>query len=291
MLVTHALLLVAELRRCGVDPAKPEEEALHDAIHRLVSRKPGLASRGQMHRRLYTAANFAWRTVLPALAAPVQRRALPPSPTPPVPRLPPSDRVLTADEIQGLLRTADERLWPQCACFLQLLFTTGLRISAARDVRWCQVAPAPGAAVSRVVVVREKGAVLRPVLLCEEVRRRIEALAAAAVEAGSWCASGHVLARPPHRAAVSVRQMRNWFYQACEAAGLRGAHIHPHIARHTVAHHLFDAGNSVALIAKFLGHRSLETTDRHYLRLSFEEVLQRLRWPVSPGRSIPGGSP
>lgn len=40
------------------------------------------------------------------------------------------------------------------------------------------------------------------------------------------------------------------------------------------AHH-----NPVVLIAKFLGHRSVHTTNRHYLRLSFAEVLARVKLP------------
>ena len=61
---------------------------------------------------------------------------------------------------------------------------------------------------------------------------------------------------------------------------MTGDHCHPHAARHCVAHMLFAEGNPVALIAKFLGHRSISTTDRYYLRLSFEEMLQRIRLPV-----------
>ena len=72
-----------------------------------------------------------------------------------------------------------------------------------------------------------------------------------------------------------------------------------------MAHLLFNAGNPVSLIAKFLravpgvghgpvsaGHRSMATTDRYYLRLSmaactvrppmpdsYADVLKRIRLP------------
>ena len=76
-----------------------------------------------------------------------------------------------------------------------------------------------------------------------------------------------------------LERLRNVFYRACRTAGLSGPHCHPHNARHTVAHRLFLAGNPVALIAKYLGHRSLATTNRYYLRLKFLEFMGRIRLP------------
>ena len=76
---------------------------------------------------------------------------------------------------------------------------------------------------------------------------------------------------------MTVRQLRNIFYRICKYANVTGNHCHPHAARHTVAHQLFHAGNSVALISKFLGHRSMHTTGAYYLRLSFLEVMERIR--------------
>lgn len=47
-----------------------------------------------------------------------------------------------------------------------------------------------------------------------------------------------------------------------------------------MAHRLYEAGNSIDLVAKFLGHRSVETTNRYYLRLSFDELLRRIKMPA-----------
>jgi integrase len=51
------------------------------------------------------------------------------------------------------------------------------------------------------------------------------------------------------------------------------------VASAGVAHQLFDAGNSVALIAKFLGHSSLHTTNTYYLRMTYAEILSRMTLP------------
>lgn len=106
---------------------------------------------------------------------------------------------------------------------------------------------------------------------------------------------------------AGVRTLRNDFYRACERAGIRGPHCHPHRAhrgrlseqfdtslqtaactRHSLVHMLWLHGNPVAVIAKFLGHRSIATTNQYYLRLSFTEVLSRIRLPWDT--TTPGGT-
>jgi hypothetical protein len=46
-----------------------------------------------------------------------------------------------------------------------------------------------------------------------------------------------------------------------------------------VPYRLFIAGNSVALVSKYLGHLNMETTNRYYLRLSFDELITQLIIP------------
>lgn len=153
---------------------------------------------------------------------------------------------------------------------MRILFTTGLRIAAVAGMRWDQVLSCgSGSCISRVVLVREKGNKRHAVVLTDEIR---EAIANWFQDPGRDREKDTVLGR-------SVRQLRNVFYRVCRHAGQRGQHCHPHTARHTVAHQLFAAGNPVALIAKYLGHQSLHTTNTVYLRLSFEEVMTRLRVP------------
>ena len=130
--------------------------------------------------------------------------------------------------------------------------------------------------------MEEKGNQWRWLVLPETVRVAFTNLLTARKNAGdsrtktSFC--GRVFP-------LSVRQLRNIFYKTCQRAGLTstdafrgttpsaGAHRHPHTARHTVVHELFAAGNSVALISKFMGHRTVQTTNYYYLRLSFDEIM------------------
>ena len=269
VILSHARWIAREL------PAgrAPPERRIRDAIAACLERRRGHRSVRQTHRRLHRVANLVWYSALRVLDAP-----LVPAPAPLVsaaavaPRAA-TDRVFTPEEVARLVRAADDHS-PQCGCLFRLLFTTGLRIAAARGLAWRDVKPTPDDPVARVAVVREKGDVRRHVPLTEDVRAVLARLADA-----HWSADGDVLARPPRTRAVTVRQLRAWWYRVCAAAGLSGPHCHPHTARHTVAHRLYHHGNPVAVIAKFLGHRCVATTDRYYLRLSFDELLARLRWP------------
>lgn len=101
-----------------------------------------------------------------------------------------------------------------------------------------------GDTVGRTAVVREKGGVHHTILLTDDVRQLLLRI---------WCQDGDNGRGPCRKQRVmgcGVRQMRNWFYAVCRADGQHGPHCHPHNARHTVAHMLFAAKNSVALVAK-----------------------------------------
>ena len=218
----------------------------------------------QTARRLCRATNLVWHDLLGVLPSPL-----------PVPRSPPrpcSDyvcppRTFSGDEVEALARVAPS-VSPFALVLVRVLFTTGMRIAAAASLTWAAVLSPTRDAVARVATVREKGRVLRAVLLTKLAR---EAL---------W--EAYEITRRPGDDRVlprSVRQLRNIFYAVCRAAGVTGPHTHPHAARHFVAHTLYAAKNPVCAIAKYLGHRSLTTTNTYYLQLSFDEVTARMNIP------------
>ena len=157
------------------------------------------------------------------------------------------------------LTAAVARLSPTAHLLTLLLFSTGLRIAAVANMQWAHVLLPTRDGIARTATVREKGNTRRTILLTEDVRAVLWSRYAAGTAGGRA-----VFAR-------SARQLRNIFYAVCRAAGQSGAHCHPHTARHTVAHELFRVGNPIALIAKFLGHRSVQTTSLSYLQLGFED--------------------
>lgn len=67
-------------------------------------------------------------------------------------------------------------------------------------------------------------------------------------------------------------------------------HISPHVFRHTTAVHLLEAGVEVNVIRAWLGHVSLETTNRYAeinIRMK-EEALEKCEPPLSSSAAFPG---
>lgn len=253
-------------------------------------------------RRLYHAVNLAWHHAHAVLSDPLQQqkpgldptRAAAASPV----RLQPTPRCLTTDEARRLCTAADS-ISARHACFVRLLLTTGVRVGAVRCLRWESLGtmdPVTGrfrAAESAAVI--EKGGHTRWLPLDTTLRSQLEQawqMFAAVLPAP---ARVFVFGRPPcsdrccvtqqrsavrHRVPIGTRQLREWWYRVCDHAGVTGPHCHPHAARHFVAHRLFANGNSLAIIAKFLGHSSIETTNRHYMRLSFAETMDHIKLPT-----------
>lgn len=52
-----------------------------------------------------------------------------------------------------------------------------------------------------------------------------------------------------------------------------------HIIRHTVSQRLVDAGNSVEMVARFLGHKSCKTTVTHYLNRDYSGMIHKMHIP------------
>jgi hypothetical protein len=78
---------------------------------------------------------------------------------------------------------------------------------------------------------------------------------------------------------ISTAAVRKRFHQWCQLAGLDGSHLHPHALRHSYAHMLLEAGNSVEIVSKLLNHSNPKTTQQFYLRESAAEVARRANIP------------
>ena len=242
------------------------------AVQETIQRVPvSGTSSGQRLRRLYRAANTAWylahRALPVPLVMPPQRRVPPP--------LPERTRIFEDGEIRRLFAVADT-LSLQHSCLVRLLFTTGVRIGSVAAIQWSQVLTPTQDAVAVTAPVREKGGQVHTLLLVDGALRdclwRL------------WCQQGSTSLpfgrAPKHTKPLCTRQLRNWSGDALATKRfhrLRGTpfasapdcpeaivtHIPPAtqwrtdctgVAAESVSLAMFHAGNTLPIIAKFLGH-------------------------------------
>lgn len=172
-------------------------------------------------------------------------------------------------EIQKLSASA-ENLGPSHACLWYLLMSTGIRLEAARLLKWAHID-------KHFIKVHEKGNRWHYTILTETVSMWLERIRMSTPNNATTYVFTTTQSRR-RNLPISQRQLRNRFY--CIGAGIAGLdHCHPHTTRHTCAQRLWNAGNSVELISKFLGHTTTMVTNSYYLRIPVEDVVSAMHIP------------
>jgi integrase len=182
----------------------------------------------------------------------------------------------------------------KCSVLDELLFTlmitTGLRVGAVTLILIASVADV----VDHHFVVRtqsrtrEKGNKWAHFLLTTRVQELVRA----------WLTGHRPAVDSPYLfpgatpgGHVTTNAIRGRFSKLCAAAGLAGRQFHPHALRHSFAHMLLEAGNSVDVVSKCLNHSSSAITEAVYLRESATELLRRANIPWLRGAQMGAPSP
>ena len=168
---------------------------------------------------------------------------------------------LSRSEQEALLAAPDRTTWlgRRDYAIILLLLQTGLRVSELRDLRCEDIVLTTGAHVR----CRGKGRKERCTPLTKET---VSVLRAWFAERAGLSAEP---AFPSRRGAVLSRDaVERLVAKYAETAGgtcdsLRTKRITPHVLRHTTAVSLLQAGNDRAVIALWLGHESIETTQMY----------------------------
>lgn len=215
-----------------------------------------------------------------------------------------SVHAFTATEVRRLYLAATTVLEQLLIC---IFFTTALRIGGVRRIRRCHVATWDESAerwVSKMHgVTMEKGGhfhtfalTLRCRLLLEEWLNLPDTPRFAAYVftehahgtrkhcvTHASCAADMDQRMAPYQkegdGCADAASLRHIFRRVAKAAGLCGAHVHPHTCRHTVAVCLNLLGNRMEHIAEFLGNIDLDVTARVYARLTAQQREQRMIIP------------
>lgn len=165
---------------------------------------------------------------------------------------------LETHEIRAMLDTIPRKARHSVRdrALLLTLFNTGARVQELLDLRVRDVhldRPA-------FVQLRGKGRKERLCPLWPETVEALRSLQSTDGAAGIFCNHrGEVLTR------FGVRYiLRRYAQQACTTApSLATKRVHPHTYRHTAAVHLLRAGVDLVTISHWLGHASVETTNRY----------------------------
>lgn len=170
---------------------------------------------------------------------------------------------LEAGEIRALLDAPDKKApdGRRDHALLLALFNTGARVQEILDVRPCDLQ------LVRPFQVRLRGKG-RKERMCPLWPQTVDTITALLAERGADPTATQPLFRN-HRGEpltrFGVRYLLRKYALAARAAAptLAVKRVHPHVMRHTTAVHLLQAGVDLVTISHWLGHASVETTNRY----------------------------
>ncbi len=195
---------------------------------------------------------------------------------------------LSPDEVDALVAAPDQARWEgrRDRVLLLLAIQTGLRVSELTGLNCNDVTLGVGANVR----CEGKGRKQRAVPLTSAV--------AALVQVWLTERAGHSndplfptrTGRRLSRDAIALRVSTHAATAAQHCPSLLGKRIHPHVLRHSCAMSLLQAGVDTSVIALWLGHAGVRSTDAYiHADISIKEKALALTTPASakPGRYRP----
>lgn len=171
---------------------------------------------------------------------------------------------------------------PAESLLFTLLREVGLRNSALCHLRYSNLLTSDTHKPREICSVMEKGRRPRSFQTSSNLQAKILALAEflrerESNESGAGkSADVYVfnLAHPhkPLSCSALAQQIR----RIAQSANITDISVHPHAFRHTLVHKLVNAGNSLEIVAKFIGHADPATTANFYYVPTPEEIGQKL---------------
>ena len=172
---------------------------------------------------------------------------------------------LSREEYQRLVSTAEQQGKGKLSLLLQLMASTGIRVSEVKYIT-CEAVRLGRAEIHLKGKIR---VILLPGKLCRKLNKYIRTQR---IQSGPVFLSK--MGNPMSRKDIWA-QMK----QLCKMAGVPPEKVFPHNLRHLFARTFYHAQKDIAKLADILGHSSIETT-RIYLLTSGAEhlrALERLR--------------
>jgi len=179
---------------------------------------------------------------------------------------------LTVSEVVRLIEAPDSVTFRgvRDRCVLEVLYSTGLRVSELIDLDWRDIDRTEG-----VLRARGKGRKERIVPIGEFALEALERYREATP--AEWRQGGDDSAVFLNRSGgrISDRSIRKVLGKHIRTAGLDGKTT-PHTLRHSFATHLLDGGANLREVQELLGHKHLATT-QIYTHLTHERLVAAYR--------------
>ena len=193
-------------------------------------------------------------------------------------------RTFLKEEVEAMLEVCkdDKKL----RLFLLLLSQVGLRIGAVANLK-VNVLVDENNRPRQCCSVMEKGRARRACVLSSLVQEAVrdyfetELAPQLRLEAAPHPSRFHVFNALKPDAPPSTSTLRQWLQRIGALAGIVDVRVHPHAFRHTIVGNLMDAGNSMEVTSKFMGHKSTRTTHNHYWVADVQELQELMDNPMT----------
>ena len=182
-------------------------------------------------------------------------------------------RQLSSEEFSRLLTVAQKKSNQRLYMLLQVLVSTGIRISELPFITVESVEQGEAE-------ISLKGKT-RPVKFQNELRKNIlEYCKKNKIE------SGYIF-RTRNGKAVDRSNIYHEMKKLCEKAGVEKEKVFPHNMRHLFARIFYHTEQNLAHLADVLGHSSIETTRIYVAETidTYEKILEKMKFPVQVNRN------
>jgi integrase/recombinase XerD len=244
--------------------------------HLETARHNGVRTRNQRLACLHTFFEYLGGRVPEMLAVAERVAAIPMKRTAPAETF-----FLEREEVQTLFTAPPTpgRHAGRDRALLWFLYNTGARVQEVVDLRWCDLDLAPPPRVR----LHGKGDKWRTCPLWTETAAHLSALRAARAEPPGPDQAVFTGRRGAPLTRFGVYKLVRRHTRQLRPRGGEPRHVSPHIFRHTTAVHLLEAGVDVNVIRGWLGHVSLDTTNRYAeINIHAKEAALRLCEPPTP---------
>ena len=191
-------------------------------------------------------------------------------------------RTLTLEEAERLVQAARDSNDARATLLFVLLSEIGLRKSALCHLKYNNLLDRTHTPLC-TCRAWEKGRKYRFFVTSTRLKQAIKSYAETFRYYADAHPDGDFYMFSPHRpqAPLSASTLSRIISKFVNIVGITDVHVHTHMFRHSIVGWLIDAGNSMELASKYMGHANVTTTSQHYWVPNTTELFSKLNNPFT----------